>query len=237
MFAALFSKLGVAIKTTVSATVLEEALNGAEAQAGLVCRVQSSDKSKFKLFYFEPEDNGGLSLASQEESAKIRKCTSAGMYFFVFLFTGTYVFSVYGDNFFKSASYVIEVLCAGPFSKEKDKLRDVEARILTKRVELSKFETKYREVLAQFTEMASRYVQEMQAIDELLKQRNTIHASYSTAPPLKRSSSSSKSSDSFKESKKEEECQTSHKKHWANDRPKKSKWFNVRLKMDKDKPC
>ncbi|KAF9592067.1 hypothetical protein IFM89_011817 [Coptis chinensis] len=270
MFAALFSKLGVAIKTTVSATVLEEALNG------LVCRVQSSDKSKFKLLYFEPEDNGGLSLALQEESAKIGKCTSAGMYFLGFpvyrldqavnsvaatkdpdtaflkkldgfqpceiseLKAGTHVFSVYGDNFFKSASYIIEILCARLFSEEKDKLRAVEARILTKRVELSKFETEYREVLAQFTEMTSRYAQEMQAIDELLKQRNTIHASYSsnsTAPPLKRSSSSSKSSDSFKESKKEEERQTSRKKHWAKDRPKKSKWFNVRLKMGKDKPC
>jgi DnaJ-class molecular chaperone len=80
MFAALFSKLGVPIKTTVSATVLEEALNGLvsirplplgqfisrrvekqcahfysvtiteeEARAGFVCRVQSSDKSKFKV--------------------------------------------------------------------------------------------------------------------------------------------------------------------------------------------
>ncbi|KAJ6911596.1 hypothetical protein NC652_022019 [Populus alba x Populus x berolinensis] len=73
-------KLGVPIKTTVSATVLEEALNGAvdihplplglpicrkvekqcanfysvtiteeEARDGFVCRVQSSDKSKFKI--------------------------------------------------------------------------------------------------------------------------------------------------------------------------------------------
>ncbi|RVX10433.1 Chaperone protein dnaJ 16 [Vitis vinifera] len=80
MFAALFSKLGVPIKTTVSATVLEDALNGVvtvrpltlgqpvvkkvekqcahfysvtlteeEAQTGFVCRVQSSDKSKFKV--------------------------------------------------------------------------------------------------------------------------------------------------------------------------------------------
>ncbi|MBA0682612.1 hypothetical protein Goari_024313 [Gossypium aridum] len=80
MFAALFSKLGVPIKTTVSATVLEEALNGVvtiqtlllgqpvsrkvekqcahfysveiteeEARDGFVCRVQSSDKSKFKV--------------------------------------------------------------------------------------------------------------------------------------------------------------------------------------------
>ncbi|KAL6013611.1 Chaperone protein dnaJ 16 [Asimina triloba] len=81
MFAALFSKLGVPIKTTVSATILEEALNGAvtvrplqlgqplfrkvekqcahfysvtlteeQAQAGFVCRVLSTDRSKFKVF-------------------------------------------------------------------------------------------------------------------------------------------------------------------------------------------
>jgi hypothetical protein len=92
----LCSKLGVPIKTTVSATVLEEALNGSvgisqlelgqsvfrkvekqsahfysvditdkEAKMGLVCRVQSTAKSKFKLLYFEPEENGGLSLALQ----------------------------------------------------------------------------------------------------------------------------------------------------------------------------
>ncbi|XP_038992486.1 chaperone protein dnaJ 16-like [Hibiscus syriacus] len=94
MFAALFGKLGVPIKTTVSATVLEEALNGAvtirplllgqpisrkvekqcahfysvaiaeeEARDGLVFRVRSSDKSKFKLLYFDLEETGGLSLA------------------------------------------------------------------------------------------------------------------------------------------------------------------------------
>nr|CAB3470150.1 unnamed protein product [Digitaria exilis] len=48
VFAALFSKLGVPIKTTVSATVLEEALNGS-----------------VMLLYFELEENGGLSLALQ----------------------------------------------------------------------------------------------------------------------------------------------------------------------------
>ncbi|KAG6585855.1 Chaperone protein dnaJ 16, partial [Cucurbita argyrosperma subsp. sororia] len=67
----------------------------------------------------------------------------------------------------------------------KENLRAVEAQILTKRVEMSKFETEYREVLAQFTEMTSRYTQEMQVIDDLLKQRNEIHASYTTGPPVK----------------------------------------------------
>ncbi|KAJ9709096.1 hypothetical protein PVL29_000862 [Vitis rotundifolia] len=213
LFAALFSKLGVPIKTTVSATVLEDALNGVvtvrpltlgqpvvkkvekqcahfysvtlteeEAQTGFVCRVQSSDKSKFKLLYFDQEEGGGLNLSLQEDSAKTGKVTSAGMYFLGFpvyrldqtvnsmaaakdpdsaffkrldgfqpcemteLKAGTHVFAVYGDNFFKSVSYTIEALCTAPFVEEKENLRAVEAQILTKRVELSKFETEYREV-------------------------------------------------------------------------------------------
>ncbi|XP_059655984.1 chaperone protein dnaJ 16 [Cornus florida] len=301
MFAALFSKLGVPIKTTVSATVLEEALNGMvtvrplplgqpvfrkvekqsahfysvriteeEAQAGFVCRVQSSDKSKFKLLYFDQEENGGLSLALQEDSAKTGKVTSAGMYFLGFpvyrlnqtmnsmaaakdqdtvffkkldgfqpcevteLKAGTHVFAIYGDNFFKSVNYTIEALCAAPFSEEKEKLRAVESQILSKRVDLSKFETEYREVLAQFTEMTSRYAHEMQAIDELLKQRSEIHASYTATPPIKRSSSKSKCRSAPKEDK---EGSQARDKRSTRDRPKKKKWFNIHLKVDKRKPC
>ncbi|XP_048136534.1 chaperone protein dnaJ 16-like isoform X2 [Rhodamnia argentea] len=309
MFAALFSKLGVPIKTTVSATVLEEALNGMvtirplllgkpiskkvekqcahfysvtiteeEARSGFVCQVQSSDKSKFKLLYFDQEVNGGLSLALQEDGAKTGKTTSAGMFFLGFpvyrldqtvnsmtaakdpdaaffkkldgfqpcelteLKAGTHVFAVYGDNFFKSASYTIEALCAAPFTEEKEHLRAVEAQILTKRAELSKFETEYREVLAQFTEMTSRYAQEMQdfsmlnlQIDELLKLRNEIHASYTTCPHLKRSISKSKSRGSSKEAR--EESQVREKKSTARERPRKKKWYNIHLKVDKRKAC
>lgn len=54
-----------------------------------------------------------------------------------------------GDNFFKSANYTIEALCAAPFMEEKENLRNVEAQILSKRVELSKFETEYKEVCSQ----------------------------------------------------------------------------------------
>ncbi|OAY79231.1 Chaperone protein dnaJ 16 [Ananas comosus] len=300
MFAALFSKLGVPIRTTVSATVLEEALNGSvtirrlqlgqslyrkvekqsahfysvevterEAQMGLVCRVHSTDKSKFKLLYFEQEETGGLSLALQEDSAKAGKVTSAGMFFLGFpvyrfdqtnsmavakdpdaaffkkldgfqpcevneLKAGTHIFAVYGDNFFKSASYTIEVLCAEPFSEEKKNLRDVEAKLLTKRAELSKFETEYREVLAKFTEMTSRYAQEMQEIDELLKSRNAIHASY-TNSPLKSSSSGTKFRNSSKYSKSDEEHHKKEKK--SKDRSKRKKWFKIHLKVDKRKPC
>ncbi|KAF9677930.1 hypothetical protein SADUNF_Sadunf08G0159100 [Salix dunnii] len=289
------SKLGVPIKTAVSATVLEEALNCAvdihplplglpifrkvekqcahfysvtiteeEARDGFVFQVQSSDKSKFKIkqcslqkpthcgtFCSGPkapmqplhintkqeEESGGLSLALQVDSAKTGKVMSAGMYFLCFpvyrlnhtvnliaatkdadaalfkkldgfqpyeiteLKAGTHVFAVYGDNFFKSASYSIEALCAAPFMEEKANLRDVEAEILAKRAEISEFETEYREVLAQFAEMTSRYAQEMQAIDELLRQRVEIHASYTTAPPVKRCSSTSRNKGSIRETK------------------------------------
>lgn len=42
-------------------------------------------------------------------------------------------------------SYTIEALSAAPYSEEKNKLRAVEEQLLTKRAELSKFETEYRE--------------------------------------------------------------------------------------------
>jgi hypothetical protein len=55
-----------------------------EVSAGLVCRVESSSKSKFKLLYFDQEANSGLSLALQEDSKRTGKITSAGMYFLGF---------------------------------------------------------------------------------------------------------------------------------------------------------
>uniref|UniRef100_A0A1J3CHW8 Chaperone protein dnaJ 16 n=1 Tax=Noccaea caerulescens TaxID=107243 RepID=A0A1J3CHW8_NOCCA len=329
VFAALFSKLGVPIKTSVSATILEEALNGRvsvdplllgqavtkkvekqcahfyavriteeEVSSGLVCRVESSSKSKFKLLYFDQEANSGLSLALQEDSKRTGKITSAGMYFLGFpvyrldhtnnsmaqakdpetaffkkldgfqqcevteLKAGTHVFAVYGDNFFKSVNYTIQVLCAASFKQEKEDLRSVEAQILTKRAELSKFETEYREVLVQFTDMTSRYAQEMESIDELLKQRNEIHSAYTTAPVMKRSSSKNRlRKSSFKkaaakapapteqeeEGEEEEEEEVEESSRQRNKKPsacekseslkKKSKWYNLHLKLDKKKPC
>eukprot|EP00250_Pteridium_aquilinum_P018145 c23968_g1_i2 orf=396-1253(+) len=99
MFAALFSKLGVPIKTSISPYVLEEAIKGTvtirplplgrpvndrvekqvahffgvtiseeQANAGVVVRVTSHAQSKFKLLYFEQEENGGLGLSLQVHS-------------------------------------------------------------------------------------------------------------------------------------------------------------------------
>ncbi|KAG6715085.1 hypothetical protein I3842_05G232500 [Carya illinoinensis] len=231
MFAALFSKLGVPIKTTISANVLEEALNGTvtvrplpigtavsgkvdkqcahffgvtineqQVEAGIVVRVTSTAQSKFKLLYFEQDANAGYGLALQEDSEKNGKVTSAGMYFLHFqvyrmdstvnalamakdpeaaffkrleglrpcevseLKAGTHIFAVYGDNFFKTASYTIEALCAKSYEDTTEKLKEIEAQILRKRTELRQFETEYRKALARFQEVTNRYNQEKQSV-------------------------------------------------------------------------
>ncbi|KAK1297858.1 Chaperone protein dnaJ 15 [Acorus calamus] len=210
MFAALFSKLGVPIKTTISATVLEEALSGIvtvrplplgtsvtgkvekqcahffgvtindqQAQSGIVVRVVSAAQSKFKLLYFEHEANGGYGLALQEECEKTGKSTTAGMYFLHFQVyrmdstvnalamakdpDAAFFKRLEGDNFFKPATYTIEALCAKTFEDTTEKLKEIEARILTKRNELRQFETEYRKALARFQEVTNRYSQEKQS--------------------------------------------------------------------------
>lgn len=70
-------------------------------------------------------------------------------------------------------------------------------------------------------------------IDDLLKQRNDIHASYSSAPPIKRSRS--KNRGLSKDSK--DDGQVKDKKPAFRERPKKKKWYNIHLKVDKSKPC
>ncbi|KAK8955905.1 Chaperone protein dnaJ 16 [Platanthera guangdongensis] len=147
---------------------------------------------------------------------------------------GTHIFAVYGDNFFSSAVYTIEFLCGEAFYSEKEELRDVEAKILAKRTELSKFESEYREVLAQFTEMTKRYAQEVEEIDELLRKRNTIHASYTAVPLISRNPSSSKLRSSFRGSAAEED-EAREKK--PRDGWRKKKWFKPHLKVSKRKPC
>lgn len=51
-----------------------------------------------------------------------------------------------GDNFFKSASYTIEAICAEAYLETAVKLKEVEAQILSKRNELRQFEKEYRDV-------------------------------------------------------------------------------------------
>ncbi|KAI5579757.1 hypothetical protein POPTR_008G123200v4 [Populus trichocarpa] len=300
VFAALFSKLGVPIKTTISANVLEEALSGTvtvrplpvgtsvsgkvdkqcahffgvtideqQAEAGIVVRVTSTAQSKFKLLYFEQEANGGYGLALQEDSEKTGKVTSVGMYFLHFqvyrmdstvnalaiakdpdaaffrrleglqpcevseLKAGTHIFAVYGDNFFKTASYTIEALCSKTYEDTTEKLKDVEGQILRKRNELRQFETEYRKALARFQEVTNRYSHEKQSVDELLKQRDSIHASFTvtrTVSYLSNGSTSKLLGDDSKAGSPVEDGISDGK-----DKSSKKKWFNLSLKGSEKK--
>ncbi|MQL90873.1 hypothetical protein Taro_023470 [Colocasia esculenta] len=93
---------------------------------------------------------------------------------------GTHIFAVYGDNFFKTATYTIEALCTKTFEDVTQKLKDIEVQILAKRNDLRQFETEYRKALAHFHEVTNRFNQEKQSVDELLKQRDTIHSSFTS---------------------------------------------------------
>ncbi|KAJ0242866.1 Chaperone protein dnaJ 15 [Hirschfeldia incana] len=298
VFAALFSKLGVPIKTSVSANVLEEAMNGTvtvrplpigtsvsgkvekqcahffgvtiseqQAESGVVVRVTSTAQSKFKLLYFEQDSSGGYGLALQEESEKTGKVTSAGMYFLHFqvyrmdstinalavakdpesaffkrleglqpcevseLKAGTHIFAVYGDNFFKTASYTIEALCANTYEDATDNLKEIEAQILRKRNELRQFETEYRKALARFQEVTNRYTQEKQMVDELLKQRDSIHSSFSVVKTLSSSNLSNGSSSKGQGDESKGDGDSVGEEGGSESRDKsKRKWFNLNLK-------
>ncbi|XP_009418375.2 chaperone protein dnaJ 15-like [Musa acuminata AAA Group] len=285
MFAALFSKLGVPIKTMVSAIVLEEALYGnvtveplplgtsfsgkvdkhcahffgvtisdQQAQAGIVIRVTSAVRSKFKLLYFEKEAHGGYGLTLQEESEKTGKVTSAGMYFLHFqvyrmnlavnvlemakdpeasffksleglqpcevseLEAGTHTFAVYGDNFFKPATYTIEALCANSYEDTKGKLKEIESKILAKRNDLRQFEVEYKKALAHFQEVTNRYSHEKQSVAELLKQRNHIQSSFTINSNVINSKEDASSSSS---------APTANGSPSMKDKSTKRKWFNL----------
>ncbi|XP_006644223.1 chaperone protein dnaJ 15 [Oryza brachyantha] len=289
MFAALFSKLGVPIKTTVSPNVLEEAMSGTvtvrplpvgssatgkvdkqcahffgvtiseeQAQSGIVVRVTSAAQSKFKLLFFEQEINGGYGLALQEDSQKTGKVTSAGMYFLHFqvyrmdstvnalamakdpeaaffkrleglqpcevsaLKPGTHIFAVYGDNFFKPASYTIEAMCAKSYEDTTQRLKEIESKILEKRNDLRQFETEYRKALARFKEVTDRYTQEKEAVDDMLRERDDIHCSFTTERTIVNSVGAGSSSRYPAESPENGNVD-------GKDKSGKKKWFNLNL--------
>ncbi|XP_042385129.1 chaperone protein dnaJ 15-like [Zingiber officinale] len=288
MFAALFSKLGVPIKTTISAAVLEEALKGTitvrplaletsfngkvdkqcahffgvtindqQAQAGIVVRVTSAAQSKFKLLYFE-EANGSYDLALQEDSEKTGKATSAGMYFLHFqvyhmdsvvntlamakdpeaaffkkleglqpcevseLKPGTHIFAVYGDNFFKPATYTIEAVCAKSYGDTTEKLKEIESKLLAKRTELRQFEIDYRKALAQFQEVSNKYIQEKQCVDELLKEREDVHSTFTVQSGVANGDVSS----SRKTPSEDYKLDSPNGSPDAKDKSNKKKWFS-----------
>lgn len=149
---------------------------------------------------------------------------------------GTHIFAVYGDNFFKTATYTIEALCAKSFEDTTHKLKEIEFQILRKRAELRLFEVEYRKVLAQFEEVTNRYSQEKQSVDELLKQRDTIHSSFTmsrsvingrgSGTPSGNEGRNRVTGEDFKAAESPEEDGSAD----GMDRSSKRKWFNLNLR-------
>ncbi|XP_021804170.1 chaperone protein dnaJ 15-like, partial [Prunus avium] len=147
---------------------------------------------------------------------------------------GTHIFAVYGDNFFKTATYTIEALCVKSYEDTTQKLKEIEGQILRKRNELRQFETEYRKALARFQEVTNRYTQEKQSVDELLKQRDSIHSSFTITKTINNSvggsglsngsSSKNPGEDSNAESPGEDGGSD------GKDKSGKKKWFNLNLK-------
>ncbi|KAJ6350953.1 hypothetical protein OIU78_006970 [Salix suchowensis] len=142
---------------------------------------------------------------------------------------GIHIFAVYGDNFFKTASYTIEALCSRTYEDTTEKLKDIEAQILRKRNELRQFETEYRTALARFQEVTNRYSQEKQSVDELLKQRDSIHASFTVTKTASYLSNGSTSKNLGDDSKAESPVDD------GKDKSSKKKWFNLNLKGSEKK--
>ncbi|MCO5559396.1 hypothetical protein L7F22_012995 [Adiantum nelumboides] len=140
---------------------------------------------------------------------------------------GTHIFAVYGDNFFKPASYTIEAVCAEEFIESKGRLKEVEAQMRLKQSELREFESEYKEVLARFQAVTNRYVQEKLELDELLKEREFVQSSFSSSSLLKRSMSSSNMKISSENRK---EHSPMHKEEMLTDRDRshKKKWFGLK---------
>ncbi|RYR68176.1 hypothetical protein Ahy_A03g014655 isoform A [Arachis hypogaea] len=61
---------------------------------------------------------------------------------------GTHIFAVYGDNFFKTASYTIKAVCAKSYEDTTQKLKNIEAQI----------------ALARYQEVTERYAKEKQFV-------------------------------------------------------------------------
>ncbi|KAJ6721165.1 DNAJ DOMAIN (PROKARYOTIC HEAT SHOCK PROTEIN) [Salix viminalis] len=146
---------------------------------------------------------------------------------------GTHIFAVYGDNFFKTATYTIEALCAKTYEDNTEKLKDIETQILRKRNELRQFETEYRKALARFQEVTNRYSQEKQSVDELLKQRDSIHASFTVSKMVSYLSNGSTSNVIGDDSKAESPVEDGGSD--GKDKSSKKKWFNLNLKGSEKK--
>nr|GEW16125.1 chaperone protein DnaJ 15-like [Tanacetum cinerariifolium] len=188
----------------------------------------------FQVYRMDSTVNA-LAMAKDPEAAFFKRLEGLQPCEVSELKSGTHIFAVYGDNFFKTASYTIEAICATTYEDTTDKLKDIEQQILRKRTELRQFETEYRQALARFQEVTNRYTQERQNVDELLKQRDSIQSSFTVARSVVLGSGSNSQvsnggGTNTKVPASEGESSNNPNEEGASDSKSKKKWFNLNLK-------
>ncbi|GJR67787.1 chaperone protein DnaJ 15-like protein [Tanacetum coccineum] len=137
----------------------------------------------FQVYRMDSTFNA-LAMAKDPEAAFFKRLEGLQPCEVSELKSGTHIFAVYGDNFFKTASYTIEAICATTYEDTTDKLKDIEQQILRKRTELRQFETEYRQALARFQEVTNRYTQEKQNVCACVWMsflNNSIQSSFTVA--------------------------------------------------------
>jgi hypothetical protein len=132
-----------------------------------------------------------------------------------------------GDNFFKPASYTIEAMCAKSYEETTDRLKEIESKILEKRNDLRQFEMEYRKALARFQEVTTRYMQEKEAVDDMLRERDDIHSAFTTERTMASSVGVASSSRYPAEQSRAESPENGNID--GRDKSSKKKWFNLNL--------
>lgn len=189
----------------------------------------------FQVYRMDSTVNA-LAMAKDPEAAFFKKLDGLQPCEVSELKAGTHIFAVYGDNFFKPATYIIEALCAKSYEDTTVKLKEIEAQILRKRNELRQFEIEYRKALAHFQEVTNRYSQEKLSVDEMLKQRDSIHSSFTVSRSIanlsgsgsghfSNGSSSKVPGEDYKTDSPGEDGSSDSK-----DKSSKKRWFNLNLK-------
>ncbi|KAL5055287.1 hypothetical protein RYX36_035969, partial [Vicia faba] len=82
----------------------------------------------FQVYKMDSTVNA-LEMAKDPEGAFIKRLEGFQRCEVSELNPGTHIFVVYGDNFFKTASYTIEAVCAETLEDTTKKLKNIEAQI------------------------------------------------------------------------------------------------------------
>ena len=96
-----------------------------------------------------------------------------------YCFSGQHLFCVYGDNWFQSVKYNLQVLVAEPRDEMNAiKIMEAEIRLADKKEHLEKFQPEFCELKKKFEEACKELEGDIKEIDELIKSRESAYTDY-----------------------------------------------------------